>query len=188
MGIIYTLNGLNWWFKIITPYPSISDFVHMPPPPDVVGALIASGVMFHMVKAIELMTGLALLFNLLTPLMLVAVLPITISVFIVDVFFIAHLRGMVMGIGSLLLNVYLLLVHLDHYRTMLVIRAADGAPPSPGGANLADMAGGLIAPARSVLGVAAILCGLVMLGWMVVMIAQYIAHPLPLSAVMPPRP
>ncbi|OYW87440.1 MAG: hypothetical protein B7Z20_05120, partial [Sphingobium sp. 32-64-5] len=55
-------------------------------------------------------------------------------------------------------------------------------------ANLADMAGGLIAPARSVLGVAAILCGLVMLGWMVVMIAQYIAHPLPLSAVMPPRP
>lgn len=188
MGIIYTLNGLNWWFKIITPYPSISDFAHMAPPPDVVGAMIENGIMFHMVKGIELLTGIALLLNLLTPLMLVAVLPITISVFIVDVFFVAHLRGMVMGAGSLALNLYLLLVHLESYRSMLVLRAADGAPLPPDAPNLADRLQSIVRPVRPVIGVAAILLGAVMLGWMLVMIGQYIAHPLPFGAGLPPRP
>ncbi|GLT00780.1 hypothetical protein GCM10007897_21700 [Sphingobium jiangsuense] len=188
MGIIYTLNGLNWWFKIITPYPSISDFAHMAPPPDVVGAMIENGIMFHMVKGIELLTGIALLLNLLTPLMLVAVLPITISVFIVDVFFVAHLRGMVMGAGSLALNLYLLLVHLESYRPMLVLRAADGAPLPPDAPNLADRLQSIVRPVRPVIGVAAILLGAVMLGWMLVMIGQYIAHPLPFGAGLPPRP
>lgn len=188
MGIIYTLNGLNWWFKIITPYPSISDFAHMAPPPDVVGAMIENGIMFHMVKGIELLTGIALLINLLTPLMLVAVLPITISVFIVDVFFVAHLRGMVMGAGSLALNLYLLLVHLESYRPMLVLRAADGAPLPPDAPNLADRLQSIVRPVRPVIGVAAILLGAVMLGWMLVMIGQYIVHPLPFGAGLPPRP
>lgn len=188
MGIIYTLNGFNWWVKIITPYPSISDFAHMAPPPDVVGAMIENGIMFHMVKGIELLTGIALLLNLLTPLMLVAVLPITISVFIVDVFFVAHLRGMVMGVGSLALNLYLLLVHLESYRPMLVLRAADGAPLPPDAPNLTDRLQSIVRPVRPAIGVAAILLGAVMLGWMLVMIGDYIAHPLPFGAGLPPRP
>lgn len=188
MGIIYTLNGFNWWVKIITPYPSISDFAHMAPPPDVVGAMIENGIMFHMVKGIELLTGIALLLNLLTPLMLVAVLPITISVFIVDVFFVAHLRGMVMGVGSLVLNLYLLLVHLESYRPMLVLRAADGAPLPPDAPNLTDRLQSIVRPVRPAIGVAAILLGAVMLGWMLVMIGDYIAHPLPFGAGLPPRP
>jgi len=188
MGVIYSVNGLNWWFKIITPYPSISDFAHMAPPPDVVGAMIENGVMFHMVKGLELLTGIALLANVMTPMMLVAVLPVTISVFIVDVFFIAHLRGVVMGTGSLLLNLFLLTAYIEHYRPMLAIRGATGDRPLPDGPNATDAVKAAIRPIAPLLGGAAVLLGLVMLGWMLVMIGQYIAHPLPLSAVMPHRP
>jgi len=188
MGVIYLLNGFNWWFKIITPYPSISDFVHMAPPPDVVGAMIENGVMFHMVKGIELLTGIALLCNIAVPLMLVAVLPITLSVFIVDVFFVAHLRGIIMGVGSLTLNLYLLAVHLDHYRSMLVLRARDGASLPPDAANFTDRLQALLRPMKPILGAVAILLGLIMLGWMLVMIGQYIAHPLPFGAGRPPMP
>ncbi len=190
MGLIYTLNGLNWWVKMITPYPSQSDFVTMAPPPDVVGALINTHVMFHMVKALELLTGLALLSNMLVPLALVAVVPVTLSVFIVDVFFIAHLRGRIMGGGSLLMNLYLLMAYAAHYRGMLALRACPGEPdpaqvdaqPSLYPATLS-----LIRPLRWPVGVAAAALGFVMLVWMLVMIAQYIANPLPLSAVLPPH-
>lgn len=191
MGAIYTLNGFNWWVKIITPYPSQSDFVSMAPPPDVVGALINTHVMFHLVKAVELLTGLALLTDVMVPLALVAVLPITLSVFIVDVFFIAHLRGRIMGSGSLLLNGYLLCAYLGHYRAMLAVRGR------PGPATLAEIndettmaphLAKVIDPILTPLGFAAATFGVVMLGWMLVMIGQYIANPLPLSAIMPHHP
>jgi len=190
MGVIYVINGVNWWFKLITPYPSLSDFATMAPPPDVVGAMIENGVMFHMVKALELLTGIALLTNFMVPLVLVAVLPVTISVFIVDVFFIAHLRGFVMGAGSLVLNVYLLLAYLEHYRGMLAIRGrTTGVPDAPGdGGNATDLVVTLARPVMPLIAALAVVLGLVMLGWLLVMIAQYIANPLPLSAIMPPRP
>lgn len=188
MGIIYLLNGLNWWFKIITPYPSMSDFTHMAPPPDVVGAMIENGIMFHMVKGLELLTGIALLANVLTPLVLVAVLPVTISVFIVDVFFIAHMRGIVMGAGSLALNLFLLLVYIEHYRPMLSVRGTTADRLPPDAPNLTDRVKSVTRPLEPFLGIAAVLLGVIMLGWMLMMIGQYIANPLPLSAVMPPRP
>jgi len=188
MGIIYLLNGINWWFKIITPYPSMSDFRHMAPPPDVVGAMISNGVMFHMVKGLELLTGIALLANVMTPLMLVAVMPVTISVFIVDVFFVAHLRGIVMGCGSLVLNLFLLSVYIEHYRPMLAVRGMTDDPLSAQGVNVTDGLKAVILPLRPALGVLALGLGFVMLGWMLVMIGQYIAHPMPLSAVIPHHP
>lgn len=191
MGAIYTINGFNWWFKIITPYPSISDFATMAPPPDVVGAMIENGIMFHMVKALELLTGLALLGNFAVPLMLVAVLPITVSVCLVDVLFVATMRGWVMGAGSMILNAFLVLAYFGHYRTMLTFRAEpltqDVAriDARPGLAALLEKP---IAAALPFLGMLAIAAGVWMLAWLLMMIGQYIADPLPLSAVFPPRP
>lgn len=194
MGAVYTLNGFNWWVKIITPYPSISDFLHAPPPPDVVGALINTHIMFHMVKALEMLTGLCLLANVLAPLMLVAVMPVTLSVFLVDVFFIARLRGIIMGLGSLLLNITLLMAYAGHYRAMLAVRGRM-LPTTPAEIeervasepDLGSLLIRLVTPLLPALSLLAVGFGVVMMGWMIVMIGQYIAHPLPLSAVMPPH-
>ncbi len=192
MGAVFFLNGLNWWFKIITPYPSMSDFAHMAPPPDVVGAMIKNGVLFHIVKATELLTGVALLANSFVPLMLVAALPITLPICIVDVFFVRSLRGVVMGGGSMLLNLSLLLAYLNHYRPMLEVR---GVPcveaPTPGprdGGVLGRAAAAIGARILPALGWIDCAVGAVMLGWLLVMVAQYIQDPLPLSAVHPLHP
>ncbi len=125
MGACYVINGLNWFFKIITPYPSLSDFVHYRPPPDIVGALIENGILFNLAKATELITGLALLSNRLVPAMLVVAMTVTVPVFLVDDLTHPHLRGVLMGSGSLVMNLFLLVAYFSHYRPML---AAKGAP------------------------------------------------------------
>lgn len=192
MGTIYTLNGLNWWYKIITPYPSLSDFAHFYPPPDVVGAMIENGILFHMVKATELLTGVVLLSNRWVPLMLVLAMPVTVPVFVVDAFWHPHLRGVLMGTGSLLLNGFLLLTFFGHYRTLLTVHSAPSMDPGapapvddalPGG-QLASMA----RPLMPVLGALACAVGAVMVTWLLVMIVQYILNPLPLSALHPLQP
>jgi hypothetical protein len=181
MGVIYLVSGVNWWFKMITPYPSISD---------VVGALIGTGVLFHIVKATELLAGLALLTNRLVPMMLVVVLPVTIPIFIVDVFFIAHLRGIIMGSGSLVLNLFMLLAYIGHYRGLLAIRSTPDltctATPVSDDSSLAPRIARLLRPAMPAFAVMALVLGLAMLGWIAVMIGQYIVNPLPLSALHPP--
>ncbi|MGE3533035.1 MAG: hypothetical protein AB7I12_14790 [Steroidobacteraceae bacterium] len=122
-GIHMALSGLNWWVKI-TLYPSIVDFIDKPPPHDVLGALVATGFMFHIVKATELFCGLALLFNVYVPLVLVLVLlmPITVSAFLTDVFVDNHLRGMVVGISAMLNNTFLLFSYFSRYRSMMSVR------------------------------------------------------------------
>ncbi|BAK66530.1 hypothetical protein SLG_18550 [Sphingobium sp. SYK-6] len=191
MGAIYLINGLNWWVKMISPYPSMSDFVNMPPPPDVVGAMIQNGILFHLVKATEVAAGLALLSNRFVPLALVSVLPVTFPIFIVDVFFIAHLRGMVMGGGSLLLNLFLLLAYLGHYRPLLssrgVLDLEGNAATIDDSASIASPLAKLFRPAMPMLAILAVATGLLMLGWLTILIGQYITNPLPLSAVIPAR-
>jgi hypothetical protein len=177
MGVDYLINGTNWWFKIITPYPSLSDFATRPPPPDIVGALIATGFMFHIVKATELVTGVALLTNRFVPLMLVVVFPVTLSVFLADVFLVSRLRGYVMGGGALIMNTFLILAYLSAYAPLLSSRR----PPD----SLSQVGGALGKLPQSVLPVYALLAaaiGIVMVTWIAVMLVQYVRHPLPFGA------
>ena len=78
LGLDYLINGVNWFFKLITPYPSLSDFVAFHPPQDVVGAMIDNGVLFPLAKATEVATGLALLTDLFVPLALVLAMTVTV--------------------------------------------------------------------------------------------------------------
>jgi hypothetical protein len=179
LGVDYLVNGTNWWFKIITPYPSVSDFATRPPPPDIVGALIATGFMFHIVKATELVTGVALLTNRFVPLMLVVAFPVTLSVFLADVFLVARLRGFVMGGGALIMNTFLIFAYLSAYAPLLSSRRApDG---SPAGDDL-RVPGPIRRSVLPVYGVLAVVIGLVMVSWIAVMVAQYVRHPLPFGA------
>ncbi|MEO0033483.1 MAG: hypothetical protein RIS94_3241, partial [Pseudomonadota bacterium] len=80
LGTVYLVNGTNWFFKIITPYPSMSDYAHYLPPADVVGAMIEQGVLFHAAKAMEVLAGVLLLSNRLVPLALVVSMSVTVPV------------------------------------------------------------------------------------------------------------
>lgn len=195
LGTVCFLNGLNWFFKIITPYPSITDFIDYLPPDDIVGALIENGVLFHMAKAIEVVTGIALLANRFVPLALVVGMSVTVTVFVVDVFkpeF--RLRAFIMGAGTMAMSLALLCAYLDHYRPMLAFKAT--ANPDPGSPR--EVTGGATADAfgqagRLVLGPLALVAaaiGTVQVGWLFVLVAQHAADPRAIHEVRPmsPRP
>jgi hypothetical protein len=170
MGTEFLVNGLNWWVKMVGPYPSLADFAHHAPPADFVGAMIQTGVLFHVVKAAELLAGVALLTNRFVPLMLVVVFPVTVPVFIVDVVLVHHLRGFIMGTGAMLMNTYLMLSYLNCYRSMLVARALPDAASAP------TPSPSLPGRATLIYGVVAAAFGVVMLTWVGVMIVQYVSR------------
>jgi len=181
LGTDLLVNGVNWWLKLIGPYPSISDYLHHPPPPDFVGAMIQTHIIFHIVKATELLTGLALLTNRFVPLMLVVVVPVTVPVFIVDDLISHHLRAKIMGTGALVMNTFLLLAYLSHYRSMLAPRGAPdtlaryGTEPlaGAGGANAWKLAR-IVRPLVPIYGVIALAFGVAMVSWVAVMMVQYL--------------
>ncbi len=182
LGLVYLINGANWFFKIITPYPSMSDFVDYMPPPDIVGALIEQGMMFHLAKAIEVVTGIMLLANRGVPLALVVAMTVTVPVFLVDAFrpeF--RLRAFLMGNGSMLMNVTLLAAYAHYYKPMLSWRSAAASDPAAAnvppvdavGKGATRLASALLLP----LTVVSALLGSAMVIWLLVMVGQYIAEP-----------
>lgn len=182
LGLEFLLNGLNWWVKLIDPYPSISDFLHRDPPPDVVGAMIKTGILFHVVKGLELTAGVALLANRFVPLALVAVLPVTVNVFLVDVFLVGSLRGRLMGSGALMMSGFLMLAHFRYYAPMLDFRTtsdrADDMRLSPV-AQFAWLNPQKYRLGRTLMlffGLASLAIGLVMVGWVFVFIWRHFAH------------
>jgi uncharacterized membrane protein YphA (DoxX/SURF4 family) len=182
LGLDYLINGLNWFHKIITPYPSISDFIAFHPPPDIVGALIENGVLFPLAKAIELITGLALLSDVFVPLALVLAMTVTVPVFIVDTLNgHPHLRAILMGTGALTMNLFLLGAYFGHYRSMLTVRGHAILDPRSGVDR--DYMASALRPLMPALGVLSALLGLSMVIWLGVMIVQYTIHPLPISAI-----
>lgn len=193
LGTVYLVNGTNWFFKIITPYPSMSDYVHFMPPPDVVGAMIEQGVLFHAAKAMEVIAGVLLLSNRFVPLALVVSMSVTVPVFIVDVFkpeF--RVRAFLMGSGSLVMNLTLLMAYFDHYRAMMTQRGVLNPDPATPQAVQGDaVSQGTAALCRALLPLAApvsALLGLVMVGWLALMIGQYVADPKAMYEVRPLKP
>jgi hypothetical protein len=189
-GLVCLLNGLNWFFKIIGPYPSMSDFVDFLPPPDIVGALIDNGLLFPLAKAIELAAGIALLTNRLVPLTLVVAMSVTVPVFIVDVFKPElRLRAFLMGSGAMVMNLTLLLAYYHYYRPMIGWRADPSVDPSQAQtaeeSPLADALGGVGRRLLPPLLALSALLGTAMVCWLSVMIVQYAIDPKALNAVHP---
>jgi uncharacterized membrane protein YphA (DoxX/SURF4 family) len=194
LGLAYVINGTNWFFKIITPYPSITDFIDYMPPPDIVGALIEQGVLFHLAKAIELIGGIALLANRFVPLSLVVAMTVTVPVFIVDVFKPEwKLRAFLMGSGALAMNVTLLIAYYHHYRPIMAWRATASGDPARTAVPESDVAanalGSIGRRALPVLAALSAAMGIVMVILLLVMIGQHVADPKALYEIreMTPR-
>lgn len=99
VGLIYFIFGLNGFLQ----------FIPLPPLPDqagqFMGALAATGYFFPVLKATEVIAGLALLTNKFSALALVVLAPITIHIFL----FHAVLTP---GIGNSLMPVVLIIASL----------------------------------------------------------------------------
>ena len=182
LGLVYLINGLNWFFKIITPYPSISDFVDFMPPPDIVGAMIEQGLMFHAAKATELVAGILLLANRAVPLTLVVSMAVTVPVFMVDVWKPElRLRSTLMGTGSLAMNAVLLMAYYQYFRPMLNWHSQPTLLPESEPVACPDKVGAAVGGISQVLLkpllVFGALLGSAQVIWLAVMIVQYVADP-----------
>lgn len=119
LGLIFFVFGLN-------------GFLHFLPQPPMegaagafIGALVASGYMFPVVKAVETVVGLMLLSNRFVPLALTLLAPISINIFLFHT-----LLTPPNPIAFLVLigNVYLGWAYRDAFRPMLAMSAKPAVP------------------------------------------------------------
>ncbi len=125
----FLFHGLNYWVgfyfdKSVLPGPGLTP------------ALAASGVM-GIVKALEIVIGLALLTDLFAALAIVAAWPITLMIAFVTA---SHLTpfGVSVAVIIVTLNAVMSFGHLDRYRAMLVPHAGPPAPGVPAGRSRDD--------------------------------------------------
>jgi hypothetical protein len=145
LAVQYLMNGGNWWIKML-PFPNIGDPHSGPTKHPVIFAMIDTGWMFQLAKATELLTGVALLFNVFVPLMLVVSMPVAITTFLIDAFIFDSIVGWFAGTVTthvvaakvldliffggvvLAMQAYLMFAYLDCYRPMLALRPKPRCP------------------------------------------------------------
>jgi len=111
------LQGLHYHWSSHLMHPVAGPFID---------ALIATGI-YPLVKAIELIVGLALLLNRFVPLMLILEMPISVVIFILNFFIVGTERQLFSGPQEILLNVLLMGFYARYYLPLL----QPVAPPLP---------------------------------------------------------
>jgi len=130
--------GLNHFVRLF-PQPMGSQ----PLSHELIVALLDSHL-FDLVKAVELIAGVCVLFGFYAPLALILCMPVSFCVFFWD----APLEGWgsraaLFGYGALLSNVLLCLAYVKSYRSMFALRSTPRTfgPPDASGAPAAQPAG-----------------------------------------------
>jgi hypothetical protein len=100
---------------VITPLEDLG----MPPHiAEIINGMWKTGFMMHMVKAVELVAGLMLLFNVYVPIALVALIPVVINIYGFHIFlFNSYLTN---GLYMLLICGFLVFRHRSKYKYLLV--------------------------------------------------------------------
>lgn len=165
LGIFYLISGLNWFTGLIPVLPYSGMPADLPIKHAVVSEMIGTGWMFQAAKVVELIFGLAMIFNRGVPVMLLVGLPVAFLTFMLDALILddiaAWLQGtesgaalwaaiydmVVGGLCVLLVHLWLVWCYLEYYRPMLVWKSA----PSEAGA-----AGGVLRKAFVAFGIFAI--------------------------------
>lgn len=85
LGVQSLGSGINWWVKIL-PFPNIHESIDGPTKHEILRVMVESGWMFTTAKAIEILLGLALIFNRHVVLALVLSFPVMLMTFLLDFF------------------------------------------------------------------------------------------------------
>jgi putative oxidoreductase len=112
LGLIYFVFGLNFFLHFLPMPPAQPG-----PAADFSTGLFQAGYFFPMLKGIEVVLGSFLLFRFFTPLSLIILAPVSLNIFLFHAFL--EPEGLLMGIVILFLNIYLLWVHRDHFKSFL---------------------------------------------------------------------
>lgn len=140
LGLQCLASGVNWWFKIL-PFPNMSETMDGPVKHEILRVMVESGWMFTSAKAIELLLGLALIFNRHAVLMMVVSFPIILMTFLLDLFpFIGNIAPFMsgelsgvafwastldmlfFGAGVFVMQAYLMSEYFADYRSLFVTR------------------------------------------------------------------
>ena len=113
LGLVYLVFGLNFFLH----------FIPMPAPgKDAAGAfeggLFGAGYFFPLLKVVESLSGLFLLINKYTALVLLIIFPITLNIFLFHVFL--EPAGLTMAAPMLLINLFLGYAYRKYYTTIFV--------------------------------------------------------------------
>ena len=117
LGLIFVVFGLNFFFPQV---------LHMTSPPmskeamAFSGGLWGSGYFFQYMKVIEILSGLFLLFNRYTAFFLLVLLPISVNVFLFHT--ILAPAGAPVGVGVLVLNVFLCIGYIKYYKSVFTAK------------------------------------------------------------------
>lgn len=115
LGVILVVFGLNGFINFLPPPefgPAANDFI---------GALIGSGYLWTLEKAVEVLVGVLLLSNRYVPLALVVLAPITINILAFHLFL--DIASIPPGLLVAILNFYLAWVYRDAYAPLFKAKA-----------------------------------------------------------------
>ena len=110
-AIIYLVFGLNGLFNFF-PLPESPEKANI-----FMGALYGTGYLMYIVKITEIAVALLLIFNRFTALALVVIFPITLNIFLFNLFLAPS--GLPIGIFLIAANVFLMIGQLKIYKPML---------------------------------------------------------------------
>ena len=133
-GIVAVLRILfgawNLFFGIVffTNFPIEQPMGHGDMTPYLNQTLIDTGL-FHVVKVIEIVVGLLLISNRAVPLALCVYFPITVVIFVVNMFLEEFAFGPVIAVIYAAVHLYLFWVYRHYYQSMLVWKASPGCQP-----------------------------------------------------------
>jgi hypothetical protein len=146
LGIQSLASGINWWFKIL-PFPNMHEHITGPVKHEILRVLIESGWMFSTAKMLEILLGLALIFNRHAVLALVLSFPVILMTFLLDlfpfltniaVFLAGDLSGRVLfssfldmlyfGAGVFVMQSYLMSEYFRDYRPLFAVKPGGEAP------------------------------------------------------------
>lgn len=117
-GLILIVFGANKFFGFM-PMPELSGGAGA-----FMGALAETGYMFPVIGAIEIGVGVLLALNIFVPLALVVLAPISVNIILFHVFL--DMGGIIPAAVVGGLNLFLLIVYLSSYTSMLNIRPGSG--------------------------------------------------------------
>jgi uncharacterized membrane protein YphA (DoxX/SURF4 family) len=123
LGLIFFVFGLNGFLQFM-PTPEMNEAAS-----SFMGALLATGYLMMVEKAVEVVAGLMLLTGKFVPLALVLLAPLSVNILLFHLFL--DMGGLPIAIVVVLLNVFLAWAYRDSYRGVLRANAKPVTATSP---------------------------------------------------------
>ena len=120
LGLIFLVFGLNGFFHFL-PQPPMSG-----PPADFIGALLATGYLFPLLKGTEVITGTLLLSGRLVPLALTVLAPVVVNIVGFHLFLAPS--GLPLALVVVALGVFLAWSYRSAFSGVLNVNAAPDGP------------------------------------------------------------